>query len=449
VRTAVRDILLGGTPSFRQRLNNILLADGATVADYQPRNYTSTLNASAWLNSIGAAPSLAQASGAAQPIILPFSGQKYAWIGSANNNLFSTPNAAENQIVGDIALVAYVAPNAAVPATNQFLMGKATPSASRLYEFYLTSAGNLRCVFNGAANLDSTVGAGFSNGVAQYVATTRSAASGDVKFFNSPDGITFSQLGTTVSGASGAINSSSQLATVGNSNDQNAGFIGKIYKAQLFNGIPPILGGSGSAIPTQQFSASDWPETTTNGATAVSSTTGETWKLTNTGTKLAQIVASPQLLFDGAAFYMQMATTLVQPVTVYAVINQITWTILHALFDGNSLATGELVQTTATPTLDISAGTPVAPNANLALNTYGVVTAIFNGASSSLQINSTVATTGNAGAGNMGGYTIGANAAGLLFGNLQAKELILRNVSDSAGTQANIRALLKSLYSTP
>ena len=53
----------------RAQLNTLLTSLGSTVADYQPGNYTGTLNASAWLNSIGAAPSLAQASGAAQPTI--------------------------------------------------------------------------------------------------------------------------------------------------------------------------------------------------------------------------------------------------------------------------------------------------------------------------------------------------------------------------------------------
>ena len=53
----------------RAQLNTLLSSLGSTVADYQPGNYTGTLNASAWLNSIGPAPSLAQASGAAQPTI--------------------------------------------------------------------------------------------------------------------------------------------------------------------------------------------------------------------------------------------------------------------------------------------------------------------------------------------------------------------------------------------
>ena len=59
----------GAAYSSRTLLSNLLKTDGSTVADYQPGNYTGGLNASAWLNSIGAAPSLAQASGAAQPTI--------------------------------------------------------------------------------------------------------------------------------------------------------------------------------------------------------------------------------------------------------------------------------------------------------------------------------------------------------------------------------------------
>lgn len=54
-------------------LTALLEGDGLTVADYDASlGVTGTLNASAWANQMGIAGPLLQATGAAQPIVLPF-----------------------------------------------------------------------------------------------------------------------------------------------------------------------------------------------------------------------------------------------------------------------------------------------------------------------------------------------------------------------------------------
>ena len=169
--------------------------------------------------------------------------------------------------------------------------------------------------------------------------------------------------------------------------------------------------------------------------------------LTAVTTARPTIQADGSLLFDGTANRMLTgATTLNQPETIYFVGRQVTWTDTEGIFDGVSLATGELIQTTTTPRVDITAGLAVAANTGLIVNTYTVVTAIFNGASSSLQMNTAAATTGNAGAANMGGFVLGANGASLLFSNIQVKEVIIRRVSDSAALQLQIQRLLGQVY---
>ena len=123
------------------------------------------------------------------------------------------------------------------------------------------------------------------------------------------------------------------------------------------------------------------------------------------------------LTFDGTDNFMATAGfTLDQPVTVFVAFSQTTWAASDAVFDGiHGLGVGyaALVQNGgASPELVIFAGTgniPVAGDANLATGTLGIAVCIFNGASSSLQVNLNAASTGDAGANNLGGFTLGAN----------------------------------------
>jgi len=58
---------------------------------------------------------------------------------------------------------------------------------------------------------------------------------------------------------------------------------------------------------------------------------------------------------------------------------------------------------------------------------------LLNGASSSIQVNKGAAVTGNSGAANMGGITIGARGDGLAaFGNFMFNEIHAYNAASSA-----------------
>lgn len=117
------------------------------------------------------------------------------------------------------------------------------------------------------------------------------------------------------------------------------------------------------------------------------------------------------------------AFTLTQPSTVLSVINMVSWTDTDVIFDGFGAASGSLEQSTTTPQINLNAGSSVAANTNLAVAVNGVVACIFNAASSSMRINYTAATTGNAGAGNMGGVTLfGAGGTPAKWANVAFKE---------------------------
>jgi len=432
--------------SARQQLTNVLNDLGSTVADYQPGNYTGTLNASAWLNSIGAAPSLTQASGAAQPIILPFSGQKYAYLPGVNGNEYTTPSAAANQITGDIDIRVYVALNNWA-STTQCLIGKYVASGT-LGSYYLRvdPTGTLTLVTtpNGsnasAITALSTAAVGFSAGTAHWVRVTRAAASGNVIFYTSTDGVAWTKLGNTVPGTAQAIFASTSVVEVGAINGGGTyPVLGKIYRAQIYNGINGTL--------AVDFNASDWPETTTNGATAVSSTTGETWTLANTGTLVGQIVGSPQLVGDGVASLMQMTATIPPPYFVIAVVKPITWTSTDVLFDGKTSNSFAAQQITGTPQVKMYDGTNLTGAINPTLNTYAIITAGQDAAgNATIQRNNGTPATGTLNATALGGFTLFGNGAGTKFGNAQVKEVILLNAIPSAAKEAQILNLLNQIY---
>lgn len=415
--------------NVRRRLQRLLRSDGATVADYQPGvGVTGTLNASAWANQIGVAPALAQATGANQPIYLPFSGSKYAWFPGAASNTFSSPN---KSISGNVTMTVDVALDDWTPASTISLLDNRAGSRGIFfgvnigptYELFILIGDNA-----GYQSAASTVGTGLADGTRHTISAVWTDGVG-VTFY--VDG---AQLGAPVALAKTLAASTGALIVGPSSIAQ------KIYRVQV------------TANNSYDLNASDWSETSTNGATQVSSTTGETWTLNNTGAKLAQIVGSPQLLFDGTAGYMATgAFTLNQPTTVYFVGKQVTWTVNDFIWDGVADNLGTLQQSTATPRLAMYAGTALLETTGrLAVNTYGVVTAIYNGATSSLQVDSNAALTGAVGASNMGGFTLGKpGTTNAQYGNIQVKEVIIRNVADSAATQAQIQAYLKALHGTP
>jgi hypothetical protein len=149
--------------------------------------------------------------------------------------------------------------------------------------------------------------------------------------------------------------------------------------------------------------------------------------------------ADSSILFDGVAYFLKCnAFTLPQPVSLYLLMKQVTWTAGTGICDGNAVSTGLLINRTASPQFALNVGADAAINGNLAVGSYGVVAAQFNGASSSLQINNTAATTGNPGSTAMGGFTLGARGSNTVFANIQAKEAILFAAAHDATQRARV-----------
>ena len=145
------------------------------------------------------------------------------------------------------------------------------------------------------------------------------------------------------------------------------------------------------------------------------------------------------ILFDGVDNFLKAdAFTLNQPETIYLLVKQVTWTIGDRIFDGNVADTGGVNKNPTTPRLRVNAGSSFDDAGTLALDTYGVLSVIFNGASSSIQTNNLTAVTGDAGLGNMGGFTLGADGTPNRYSNIQVKEVVVFNTSHDTATRTKV-----------
>lgn len=132
------------------------------------------------------------------------------------------------------------------------------------------------------------------------------------------------------------------------------------------------------------------------------------------------------VLFDGTNDFMKGDFAINQPSTIYIVAKQITWTSDDTWWDGKVGDSMLLRQRGSTPELNIYAGTGwAADNTDLAVNTWGVIRVIYNGASSSIRVDDNVATTGNAGTSNSTGLALGGLYAGSYCANIEVAEIII------------------------
>lgn len=391
---------------------------------------TATERVSAWAAKTGS-HSLDQGTAGNQPILLPFTGTNYLWLPGVAGNTASTPNAAQNRITGDLDIRVYLALKDWTNVGNPQIIGKwgATDAGYRLVAW---SDGTLLLdvSLDGASNnlAFSTVATGITDNTAKWIRATRATASGDVNFYLSDDGNSWTKLGATVSTTLGAGFASTRTLFIGDSASE-----GKIYRAQLYNGI------NGTLVFDANFTA------VAEGATTFteSSSNAATVTINSTGAKPAQIVGSQQILCDGTAHFLQALFTLNQPNTTLAVFKQVTWTSNHYLFDGGALNTQVIQQATGSPQIKLYAGSSLSNSSDFTLGTYKVLGAVVNGASSQYQANLGTAVTGNAGANNAGGLTVGASGDGSSsFGNIQVKAAVVCN---SALSQARLNQLIRSM----
>jgi len=165
----------------------------------------------------------------------------YLYLPGVTSNNATAPDSAALDITGDIDLRAKVALDDWTPTASSFAISK-NQSGQTAYYLNVLTTGALRLMIslNGTTETlaSSTVVTGFTDGATKWIRATRVAATGNVKFFTSDDGTTWTQLGVDVSTATGNIAATTAILEIGTTgNGGNAGFRGKVFRAQVFNGI--------------------------------------------------------------------------------------------------------------------------------------------------------------------------------------------------------------------
>jgi len=185
---------------------------------------------------------------------------------------FTTPSAAANQVTGDIDIRARAILQSWASGSTQSMVTKRDSGGSNMgYALRVNTTGELSLIFGTSsttfATATSSAATGFAANSTNWIRVTRNSSTGDVLFYTSANGSTWSQLGATISTASGNIYASTSALIVGTGVVFSEPCVGKIYRAQVYAG----------AVLQVDFD----PTRYTGGSTFVAAT-GETWTLAGT-----------------------------------------------------------------------------------------------------------------------------------------------------------------------
>jgi hypothetical protein len=249
------------------------------------------------------------------PRYLDWDGENYVYLPGATSNFLSVPDEAALDITGDIDIRVRVALDDWTPAAINYLLNKSSDATERSYQLQVGTTGTLSLVWSedGTTNITktSTVATDVSDGAAKWVRATLDVDNGssgnDVAFYLSDDGVTWTQLGTTVTtaGVTSVFAGTGNLR-VGQGQTGTQLATGKFYRAQVLNGIdgPPVLDidcsqiGSGSAT---SFAALTGQTVTVNRSTSGRKTVAVTHPLWLLGTDDYLEVADNDLIdFESA-----------------------------------------------------------------------------------------------------------------------------------------------------
>lgn len=156
------------------------------------------------------------------------------------------------------------------------------------------------------------------------------------------------------------------------------------------------------------------------------------------------------IAFDGVASFMQATFTLIQPCTIYLLMAQPGWTSGKIMLDG-STGTAKLTQSSGTQGIVANAGSALSAGTAIGIGTYGVVAVVFNGANSVYQSaggGPSVTITGDAGTGNPGGITIGADRSAANFARVNFREIAVYSQAHDATTRLNMLRYMGRIYSS-
>lgn len=209
-------------------------------------------------------------------------------------NYASTPDSAAVSVTGDIDVRIQLSLNDWTPSATANLFAKRVAGTQESWRLVLGTTGFLSFVpcsdgVNDLAFQSASAAVGFTNGTKHWLRVTRVAATGVMNYYTSEDGADWLQLGSANrTSTPGNIFDSNSAVEVGSMNaGGGANWGGKVYRAQIYNGIAGTL-----------VADLDPRRIGPNSLTGVAAT-GETWTAHQSGTPAARIVALPdQIIAD-------------------------------------------------------------------------------------------------------------------------------------------------------
>jgi hypothetical protein len=257
------------------------------------------------------------------------------------------------------------------------------------------------------------------------------------KVERSTDGVNYTQIGT---------GTDSYSDTGLNGNYYYYRVKGSIYSNVASNAIPLNIYKSDSVLWTPISDISIITKDGSNKVSIIADKLGSGHNLLQaTGAKqptwsAGEIASISPTLMKTAPF------TLNQPEHIFLVIKQTNWTLGNTFLDGNANTTGFIYQTGTIPEIGCFAGTLIGGKA-VTKGTVCLIEVVFNGVSSKLTINNYNTITGNAGASNMGGVTLGAIASGASnYADFSLLELLIKNAEITGADRTDIRNYFRNKF---
>lgn len=211
----------------------------------------------------------------------------YLSLPGTSGSYASTPDSAALSITGDIDIRVRVAMVDFTPASESFVIGKyVTAGDQRSWQLVFQAGSTGRLQFyrstvgtaGTTTNVVSSASTGATDGSLIWVRVTYATASGNVIFYTSSDGVTWSQLGTTQNAGAGAIYDSTSPVTIGDRPPGTAiAAAAQVHSAEVRNGIDGTIVASpdfNKPLSTTSFADAQGNTWTLNGSAVIAGTYG-------------------------------------------------------------------------------------------------------------------------------------------------------------------------------
>lgn len=234
-----------------------------------------------------------QATANLQPVCLAHTGENYLHCPGVTGNGASVPDAAALDITGNISIEVETRFN--IPqADDADFITKAQTSGQISWGFSMSSTGNPYFYFSPDGAFGSVV---VVSAIGSITPTTGDLtklrvirSGGNYSFYLSLNGSAFAQIGSTVSGSSSAMFSSTSAIEIGGGTFGANPLRGSIHRAKVWNTATPDV-----SSPVLDIDFSTFSDRATTGTAA----TGQTVTINQAGDNPATLVGRPLLRFDG------------------------------------------------------------------------------------------------------------------------------------------------------